>query len=439
MARPRFEIEARLTMAALQVSMPDGGPARGRRYRLAILVSHPIQYFSPLYRRLAREPEIDLTVYYCSLQGAEEVFDAGFGRQVKWDVPLLDGYRYVALPNWRRNVALGSFVSLINPGMIGELRRNRYDALWVHGYSFVTHLVAIFVARFLGIPVFYRAESSLVHDQLNPRPRSIRLLKTAFLRSLFKNVSAFLAIGTLSAEFYRHYGAPPEKIFKVPYTIDNEYYMTRAGAARAQQTALRRDLGIAPDAVAFVFAAKLIAEKRPLEVLDAYARTSCPDKALVIAGEGALRSVMEARVAADKIPGVHFLGFVNQSELPRIYGISDVFLRPDGVGKGDWGLTINDALASGLAVISSDQIGASFDLVRDGENGIVVRFGDWSGVVAAMQRMAADPRLCRRMGERSLEIISRWSNEECVAGVLAALRSRARPPRRLPNQGKAEV
>lgn len=136
-----------------------------------------------------------------------------------------------------------------------------------------------------------------------------------------------------------------------------------------------------------------------------------------------MRSEAEAYVSAKRLEGVHFLGFVNQAELPRVYAISDVFVRPDGLYIGDWGLTVNEAMASGLAIIATDAIGATVDLVKDGENGLVVRFGDLADLTSAMQRMVADPAACRCMGEQSSDIISTWSYEQCVEGVLDALRS----------------
>src|SRR5260370_36451919 len=101
-----------------------------RHYRLAVLNSHPIQYFAPLYRRLSKHPEIDLTVYYYCRQGAEGYFDPGFGRTIQWDVPLLEGYNYQFLQNLRKGETVDGFASLINPEIVREIRNGRYDAIW---------------------------------------------------------------------------------------------------------------------------------------------------------------------------------------------------------------------------------------------------------------------------------------------------------------------
>src|SRR5713101_4171019 len=130
-------------------------------YKLAILNTHPIQYFAPLYRRLAQEPDLDLTVYFCSRQGAEEYLDSGFGERIKWDCSLLDGYKNEFLQNLRRQDTVKGFWSLINPGIVSELRKGNYDALWVNGHNHATYLLAICAARTLKIPVLMRCETHL--------------------------------------------------------------------------------------------------------------------------------------------------------------------------------------------------------------------------------------------------------------------------------------
>src|SRR6185503_10281762 len=117
--------------------------------KLAVLNTHPIQYFAPLYRRLAQEPDLDLTVYFCSRQGLDEYLDEGFGERFKWDTSLLDGYRHKFLPNLRRRDQVTGFLSLINFGIIRELRRNRYDALLVNGHNHASYLIAMVAAKLM--------------------------------------------------------------------------------------------------------------------------------------------------------------------------------------------------------------------------------------------------------------------------------------------------
>lgn len=401
-----------------------------RIYRLAIVNSHVIHNRAPLYRRLAQEPDIDLTVYYYSKRGAEGYFDEDFGKRIQWDVPLLDGYHYKFLPNlsWRdRGFGLWNF---INPSIIGELRREKYDAVLVHGYMYSSDFLTMLGARLSRTPIFYRSEASLVYDQEVPRPLHLRIVKPRILRTMFRQFSAFLAIGKLNREFYRHYGANENRIFHAPYAVDNDFFMRRAAEQRPARAALRQELGIKDDAVVFLFAAKMTPIKAPLELLRAYREVAAlPNVALLMVGDGELKAEAERYVQAEKLPNVHFVGFVNQSELPKYHAMSDVFIRPDGLYQGDWGLTVNEAMAAGLAMISSDRIGATIDLVHDGVNGRVIRFGDLADLAEAMRGMARDPERTRQMGEQSIEIIKNYSYEECAQAIKDALKLYSRPSR----------
>jgi glycosyltransferase involved in cell wall biosynthesis len=395
-----------------------------KRHKLAVLTAHPIQYQAPLFRRLASHPEIDLTVYFCWDFGVEkEEYEPGFGKKIKWDIPLLEGYKYKFLPNLSPKPS-ASFWGQVNPAIIKELRENQYDAIWIHGYSQISNWLALASARLSGTAVFYRCESSLVFDSNVHRHIFVRLIKPCLLRFLFKQVNCFLSIGTLNKQFYLHYGVQPEQIYHVPYAVDNEYFVRKTSEFHQYRHSIRAGLGINPDNIVFLFAAKMIPKKAPIELLQAYKRLSdLSNKGLIMVGDGELRPQAEAYVRDNRLCAVHFVGFVNQSELPKYYAISDVFIRPDGLYKGDWGLTVNEAMASRLGIIATDKIGVTTDLVRNNENGIVVRFGDIDELASAMRYMILNPETCRQMGKRSSEIISTWGYEECVNGILKALHS----------------
>src|ERR1700744_3949345 len=139
--------------------------------RLAYVVSHPIQYQAPLLRRIAREPGIDLTVLFGSDFSVRGYKDRGFGVEVAWDVPLLEGYRSHFLPRVR-DTGTVSALSPITRGIRRPLRNPdgspAFDALWVHGYASVNALQAILAANALGIPVLLRAESWLADRERSP-------------------------------------------------------------------------------------------------------------------------------------------------------------------------------------------------------------------------------------------------------------------------------
>ena len=174
-----------------------------RTIRVAHLVSHPIQYFAPLYRAIARRPEVDLTVYFYSKQGLGEYFDTGFGRKLSWDVPLLGGYsHHLPPPRDQRTVAAG-FDKRPSWWVLRELLRKRFDVIWLHGYMFANSWLAAAFGRLTDTPVLLRDDQIL----LTPRSTWKRRLKNAILPILYRNVNG-LYVGESNKDFFRQYGTP---------------------------------------------------------------------------------------------------------------------------------------------------------------------------------------------------------------------------------------
>jgi glycosyltransferase involved in cell wall biosynthesis len=174
-----------------------------------------------------------------------------------------------------------------------------------------------------------------------------------------------------------------------------------------------------------LFAAKLIDRKRPDLLLGAFGRvhadTSTHRPYLLFAGDGPMRAELEARAAAIAPHAVRFLGFQPQGDLPRWYDLCDLFVLPSA--QDSWGLVINEVMCAGRAVIASDRVGAAADLVRPGENGAIFRTDHGDDLTRVLREALVDPMRLAAMGQRSLEIIDRWSFTENVAGLRRALAS----------------
>jgi glycosyltransferase involved in cell wall biosynthesis len=400
--------------------MPETAVPRmvGERYRLAYLVTHPIQYQAPLLRLLAAQPDIDLTVFFQSDMSVRAYVDPGFGRAVRWDVPLTEGYRSELLPGlWRHRPVTAQ--RPLSWGLARRLRRSRFDALWVHGYARWVNWAAIAWAKARGLKVLVRDEATAFSAERSA-PR--RLAKRAFFRALASAVDGFLAIGSANRDYYLAQGIRPERIFDVPYCVDNAFFAERAREAAANREALRAALGLEAGRPIILFASKFEARKRPDDLLHAYERLAEGAAApyLLLAGDGEMRPGLEAEARAKGLAGVRFLGFRNQSELPSLYDLCDVFVLPST--REPWGLVVNEVMATGKPVVVSDAVGCARDLVRDGVNGLVVPFGDVEALAHALSAVLADPARASAMGRASEEIMRRWSFAEDVAGLRLALR-----------------
>jgi len=391
-----------------------------RKVRLAYLVSHPIQYQAPLLKELARQPDIDLTVLFCSDLSVREYRDEGFGRTVKWDVPLLDGYRHQFLPRLGGRRGL-SFWNPLNFGIRRRLRAGQFDALWVHGWGYWSHLYAMVCARQCGIKVLLRGESGVHLGEASGWKRGLRRALMRFLRA---NTDAFLTIGSCNREFYLRHGVEPSRLFPMPYTVDNPFFRQLSQQASTQREALRAQLGLQPDRPVILYASKMISRKRPADLLDAYAALSTdgarePEPYLLFIGDGELREKLEARASRLGWRSVKFLGFKNQTELPRYFDLCDVFVLPSE--REPWGLIVNEVMNAGRAVIVADEVGCARDLVRNGENGFVFKTGDVAALTAAIKRVIDTPRQAQAMGEASLGIIGHWGFGEDINGLRDAL------------------
>ncbi len=226
-------------------------------YKLAILTANPIQYQTPLFEKIAKHPEIDLTVLFCSDAGVkEEINDTGFNRKIKWDIPLLRGYNYIFLKN--------SF------SIIKELRKKGYDAVLIHGWNYFTNWIAFIAAFIIKTPVFLHGENPLNQELLKSNFK--RKIKKIILGRLFKRISVFLYIGEENKKFYQYYGVSEEKLFFCPYTVDNERFIgsSREYTNKKQIYESRKKLGIKENDVVILFVGKFIEKKRPLDLLKAY-------------------------------------------------------------------------------------------------------------------------------------------------------------------------
>ncbi len=389
-----------------------------KRFKLAILISHPIQYQAPLYKLLSNEPNIDLTVLFCSDFGLKEYKDKGFGEEIKWDIPLLDGYKYKFLKNISPFPNVSHFWGLINPEVVEELKNNNYDAIWIHGWRCLTDWFAMLSAFKLGIPVLLRGEANVLE-----RSFSFKCLVRKFiLKNIFRKVFAFLSIGTFNTEFYKNYDVPKEKIFLVPYIVNNDFFISNANKLISQKDRLKQKYNIPKDLPIILFSGKLIDNKKPLDLLKAYELVLKEINAVLIyLGDGELRKEIEKYIKTHKLKNVYLMGFKNQTELPEFYAMADIFVLPSSFEP--WGLVVNEAMCFGLPVIVSDQVGASGDLVKGGVNGYIYSSKQAYELSDKLKVLLKNKILREEFGKASLGIIKNWSYKECVHGLLSCLKA----------------
>lgn len=390
-----------------------------RPLRLAYLVSHPIHYQAPLLRMIAVQADIDLTVFFQSdyYLGAE--MDPVSGATVDCEASLISGYGSEILPRIGRD-NLPSFFRPWTLGLSKRLVAGQFDALWVHGYARFDSLLAMLVGRLLGIRVLVRDEATLHSKARGPVRRVLKRLFFALLRGL---CDGFIVIGTQNAAYYRQHGISEQRMFLVPYAVDNQFFQTGAEAARRRHPGLRQTLGIDPDAPVILCVGRLLDIKRPDTLLAAYAQVAdvpgLPQPWLVFVGDGPMQAPLAAEAARLGLSRVRFAGFAGQDRLPAFYAMADVFVLPSEWEP--WGLVVNEAMSCGLPVIVSDRVGCGADLVRDGETGLVVPVGNADALAAALRRLLADRPAAQAMGRAGQRLVAGWDYAADLRGLRRAL------------------
>ena len=388
-----------------------------RRYRLLLLGTHPVQYSAQIFREMSRHPQLEILVAYCSLQGAEAGLDPDFGVKVAWDVPLLDGYPWVKVPNKSPHPGIGRFFGLLNPGVWKLVRRGHFDAVVCYtGYVYASFWIAVAAAKSKRAALLFGTDA---HDL---RPRDGRHWKTTLKRRLwprlFRLADVVLAPSSGTVALMRSLRLPADRVVLTPFVVHNDWWLERA--AQVEPAAVRAAWGVPEGAPVVLFCAKLQPWKRPQDVLRAFAQVNEYDAHLVFVGEGPLRAELEAEAKQLRVADqVRVLGFANQSHLPAIYRASDLFVLPSEYEP--FGLVVNEAMLCGCPVVVSDRVGAKHDLVREGETGFVFPCGDVNALAEILRRILPDRERLHQMGEAACRRMQTWSPREYIQAVVKAV------------------
>jgi glycosyltransferase involved in cell wall biosynthesis len=351
--------------------------------RLAIVASHPIQYYAPIFRVLARR--FDVKVFFAHRATLDDQAKAGFGVAFDWDVDLLSGYDYVFMRNISRRPGLDHFSGCDTPEITIRLAEARFDAVLVLGWHLKSFVQTLLAAKAQRLPLLVRGDSQL-STQRSTFKRIIKAVGYPMFLRLFDRA---LYVGQRSKEYWMHYHYPMRRLFFSPHCIDTEWFSSRA--TLESRHALRIRLGIIPDAKVALFAGKLVTFKRPLDVVAAAALLKSAGQQIVVlvAGSGPLQKEMimaahEARVE------IHYLGFCNQTEMPAVYAASDCLVLPSDA-RETWGLVANESLACGRPIVLADSVGSAPDLAADRVVGRVFPQGDISALANALRSVVAHP------------------------------------------------
>lgn len=375
--------------------------------KLAIVVTHPIQYYVPVFQQLSKL--LTLKVFYTEGKQAINKYDQGFQQHIDWDIPLLSGYEFEFLKNVSPYPGSGRFLGIINTAAIQTIQQFQPTALLIYGWANPSHLNLI---RFFHnkVGVMFRGDSRLISGEFWLKTH----IKTVLLNWVYNRVNTALYVGSLNKEYFKTYGPSKMRLVFAPHAIDNARFQKGRDSESRQ---LRRSLGIGAAEILLLFAGKHTQIKDPSILLQAFCALKIKNVHLLFVGSGPLTSSLQFDAATQGASDyVHFVPFQNQSRMPAIYKSCDLFCMPTQNPGETWGLAINEAMAAGKAILCSDEVGAAKDLV-DERNGAIFKERDLADLKEKLEALLKSKSVLTALGRCSAQKIKYWSLEKQVEQI----------------------
>ena len=376
--------------------------------RLAIITTHPIQYYAPVFKLMNQQKKLQIKVFYTLGEGGQNQFDPNFNQKISWDIPLLDGYEFQFQQNTSKKPGSHGFWGIKNPLLIKEIEAWKADAVLVYGWAYQAHLKALWYFK-NKIPVYFRGDSTLLNKKIGVK----NCIRNIFLRWIYLHIDHAFYVGTNNKAYFKHYGLSENQLTFSPHAIDNERFNF---LSIKEASGLRNNLGLTNHQLLILFAGKLEHRKNPLLLLEAFAQLQNSNVHLLFAGNGILENTLKARTQELNLTTqVHFLNFQNQTQMPALYQTCDLFCLPSE--SETWGLAVNEAMACGKAVLVSDQVGCAVDLVKPNVNGDIFESGNLENLLQKLHLLTRSKSCLTAYGKASYNIIQDWNFTKMVENI----------------------
>ncbi|RZL50479.1 MAG: glycosyltransferase [Pedobacter sp.] len=396
--------------------------------KLAVIITHPIQYYLPLFQLLAKS--CDLKVFYTwGKNGISGKYDPDFNLMIAWDIPLLDGYSFEILQNNSKDPGSHHFNGIHNLEIINRINLFNPDAILIYGWAFKSHLKVL--RHFKGkIPICFRGDSTLLDERIGLK----KFLRKLWLRWIYSHIDKAFYVGKNNKAYYKEFGLKEKQLIFAPHAVDNERF-AEDRVLEARQ--LRQTLNIEQHETLILFAGKFENKKNPELLLQAFIELDLQNVHLLFVGSGELEERLKLRVEHIKLSPpptpskggqnlsieerVHFMDFRNQSMMPVVYQACDLFCLPSSGPGETWGLAVNEAMSAGKAILVSDKVGCAMDLVMENQNGRIFKSGDIDDLKNKLILLTNKPSKLTQMGNKSSAIIKNWTINKQAAIIINEL------------------
>lgn len=300
--------------------------------------------------------------------------------------------------------------------LVRQISKNKYSMIHIAGWSNPVCFYLLFWARIKRTPISVESDT-----QFNPYTRVWKkLLKRFLYPTLFALPTIFMPGGTRQFNYLKHYGVPTDKIVVAQMTVDVKNLKRQTYSINEiERLAFREKHGAQNHDVVFLFVGRLIKCKKLDDLINAFQALQSQPAKLWIVGSGDQEDYIS--ICAQSIPGIHYFGRESGERLTRLYDAADVFVLPSLVEQ--WGLVVNEAMATGNALIVSEQVGCVDDLIIHEKTGLLFPPTDISALVIAMKRMILETEFRERLAIQAKEHISVWTLENLARNVVRAWES----------------
>lgn len=347
---------------------PDDQPLR-----LAFLTNIPAPYKTPRLNALDDRDGVKLKVFYAGTETSRHRYE---------HLPEMR-YEHETFPAF--TISFLGREAILNRGVLSALRKFEPDAIVAGGWNYSASLLALLYSKVNRVPMGVLSENLSQESWLSK----------GLLRAILPAFDVCFAASSQAKQNLVEHGASKSETYVLPYCIDVESF--RSSLSREKQTQLENTLEVEDENV--VLYVGLLEERKGIDDLIT-AISEVDETHLLIAGYGPLREKLEAQAEAEAQDSVTFLGNVPNQELPNYYAIADVFVLPSR--KEPWGLVLNEAMACGTPVVTTNVSGAVSNLVLDEETGLVVPPDDPFELATAIRRILFDEELAERLREGGL-------------------------------------
>jgi len=265
-----------------------------------------------------------------------------------------------------------------------------YDLIIIGGYSTPTGILAIKYLNFKGIPFIINSDGGMIKEKENK-------LKYYFKKHLISSASAWLSTGKKTNEYLEYYGANRNMIFEYPFTSIKEKEILKNSVTNNKKLTLKRELNIEEEKI--ILSVGQFIKRKGFDILLRSAKNLDDKIGIYIIGGKPTQEYLNLKNKLE-LNNIHFLDFMNKKRLRKYYLLADLFVLP--TRRDIWGLVINEAMANGLPIITTNKCVAGLELIENNKNGYIIPINNEKILSNRIKKILKDKTLMKKMNKNNL-------------------------------------